>query len=665
MGGQQPVQGARIQLYAAGTNGDAALATALLTAAVSSDAGGNFSFSGLYQCPSPGSLVYLTATGGNPGLGAGTDNAALALMTAVGRCDSITPSTFVTVNERTTVAAVWTLAPFMNSPAMLGSSPIDLPGLTAAFAMVSAYVDRSTGAVPGPGLPQGGVAPVQQINTLADVLAACVNSPGGTAGDGSSCGGLLQAATPPAGTAPLNTIGAALNIARDPTRNVGSLFNLSTAFAPFQPQLGAAPVDWSVAPLGNVGKAVTAGCTGATLTGAAAFTDFSKEQAGVCRELGAADLPAPYATGSTTNYSTLVPRASGQMPVVPAGFKVTLYASGLGDARFLLPAANGDLLLAQPASGSIVILRGVDGSGHAASQSTFAAGLSSPYGLAFYPSASNPQYLYVANETTVERFPYQLGNTVATAAPTILVTGLPSGGHSTRTIAFTAAGSRLLVSVGSQGNLTNTDTDSSEFHRADVLAYAPDGTFEKVYASGLRNAVGLTLDPSGTVWASVNERDGLGDNLPADYVTHVVEDGFYGWPWYYNGPNADPRLPLSHVELAVKVLVGDTLLQPHFAPLQIAFYTGGMFPLTYKGDLFVASHGSWNKAVRGGYELVRVPIRNGVATGEHEDFMTGFVNADGSVWGRPAGVAMGADGALYVADDGSNSVWRITYTGSQ
>ena len=181
--------------------------------------------------------------------------------------------------------------------------------------------------------------------------------------------------------------------------------------------------------------------------------------------------------------------------------------------------------------------------------------------------------------------------------------------------------------------------------------------------ASVRNPVSLAMDSLGRVWTSVNERDGLGDNVPADYVTHVQESGFYGWPWYYNGPNPEPRLPNSHPELASQTIVADVLLQPHFAPLQINFYTGTQFPTPYRGDLFVASHGSWNKAVIGGYEVVRVRLSNGVATGENEDFMTGFANPDGTVWGRPAGVATGTDGALYVADDTSGTIWRVTYTG--
>ena len=286
--------------------------------------------------------------------------------------------------------------------------------------------------------------------------------------------------------------------------------------------------------------------------------------------------------------------------------------------------------------------------------------------MAFYPSAAAPQYLYVGDMTAILSFPYTLGDTTASAPPTTLASDIPGyGDHITRSLVFTTeATPRLLVGVGSFDNVINTDTTTIEDHRANILAYSPAGTFQSIYASGTRNPVGLALDSYGKVWISVNERDDLGDNLPADYATHIQESGFYGWPWYYNGPNPDPTLPLDHPELASQTIVGDTLLQPHFAPLQIAFYTGTQFPTPYRGDLFVTSHGSWNKAVRGGYELLRVRISNGVATGAYEDFMTGFVNPDGTVWGRPAAVCVGTDGALYVGDDTGNTIWRITYTGS-
>ncbi|WP_263368967.1 PQQ-dependent sugar dehydrogenase [Edaphobacter bradus] len=407
-----------------------------------------------------------------------------------------------------------------------------------------------------------------------------------------------------------------------------------------------------------------AGCIGAVQTGSAAFIDYTKETPGACRHLTPADLPQPNTASSVTNGSTLVARVNNQLPQVPSGFTVQQYATGLNNPRLLATAPNGDIFVAEPAANNVVVLRGVDATGKAQSTSTFASGLNALFGIAFYPVGASPQYVYVANVDSVVRFPYQSGDTQARGAAQVVVATLPhNGGHSTRTLAFTSD-NRLLVSVGSAGNVTNTDTDTSETNRADVLAYTPDGTFLKIYASGLRNAVGLAVNAAGAVWVSVNERDGLGDNLPPDFVTHIQEGGFYGWPWYYIGANPDPSLPPSHPELAAMTIVPDTLLQPHFAPLQIAFYTGSQFPAIYNGDIFVAAHGSWNRSIRSGYELLRVLLQNGTATGVYEDFMTGFVNADGTVWGRPVGVTVGSDGALYVSDDASNSVWRIAYTGS-
>jgi len=408
-------------------------------------------------------------------------------------------------------------------------------------------------------------------------------------------------------------------------------------------------------------KTATSGCT-STLTGAAAFTDYTKQSPGVCHLITAADMPAPNTPSSVSNNPTSAPRKSDQFPVAPTGFKVQLYAKGFGNARLLATAPNGDIFLADSGSNAVRVLHGVNPDGTVQTVTTFASGLNYPFGIAFYPAGSNPQYVYVANTDSVVRFPYQSGDTTARGAPQVIVESLPTGGHSTRTLTFTKD-NRLLVSVGSSSNIANTDSDKNEVNRADVLAYTPDGTFLKQYATGLRNAAGLTADATGNIWVSVNERDGLGDNLPPDYVSHISEDGFYGWPWYYIGPNPDPRLPASHPELAGKTIVPDVLLQPHFAPLQIGFYSGTVFPSIYQGDIFVASHGSWNKSVRGGYEILRVILVNGQPSGYFEDFITGFVNSDGTVWGRPVGITTGTDGALYFSDDGSNSVWRVTYTG--
>jgi glucose/arabinose dehydrogenase len=222
----------------------------------------------------------------------------------------------------------------------------------------------------------------------------------------------------------------------------------------------------------------------------------------------------------------------------------------------------------------------------------------------------------------------------------------------------------MFVSVGSRSNVDDADTHPAEFHRANILEYTPEGKFVKIYGAGIRNPVGIAVHPqTGELWCSVNERDALGDNLVPDYITHVQEGGFYGWPWYYMGSNQDPRHAGKHPELNGKVLVPDVLLQPHFASLEMTFYAGKQFPAEFAGDIFASEHGSWNRAIRAGYEVIRVPMKDGHATGEFEDFLTGFVTADGQVWGRPVGVAVVPDGSLIVSDDGSNSLWRVSYQG--
>jgi glucose/arabinose dehydrogenase len=249
------------------------------------------------------------------------------------------------------------------------------------------------------------------------------------------------------------------------------------------------------------------------------------------------------------------------------------------------------------------------------------------------------------------------------AAPVI---DLPHGsGHWTRDVVFSANGKTLFVAVGSNSNVDDPDTTAAERHRGDILAFDPDGSRRRVYASGIRNPSGLAVDPrTGRLWCTVNERDGLGDNLVPDYITSVRAGGFYGWPWWYMGPHQDPRHVGKHPELRRRVIAPDVLLQPHNASLQIAFYQGQQFPGEYQGDIFASEHGSWNKSVRTGYEVIRVPLHHsGKASGEYEDFLTGFVLANGQVWGRPVGVTTALDGSLLVTDDGSNSIWRISYVG--
>jgi glucose/arabinose dehydrogenase len=400
------------------------------------------------------------------------------------------------------------------------------------------------------------------------------------------------------------------------------------------------------------------------------FFDYSMQHPGAVHKITAADLPQPDPTGAVSRHATMVDRPKDAWPQAPNGFKVDLYANGIKNPRLIRTAPNGDLFLADSRAGQILVYRGVGKDGKAVQTATYAADLDHPFGIAFYPLGPDPKWVYVANTTSVVRFHYQNGDLKARGVPETIVAKLPGyaqlagGGHWTRDLAFSLDGKKLFVSVGSGSNVDDPDTHTREFHRADVLEFTPEGKFAKVYASGIRNCVGEAVNPTtGDLWCSTNERDDLGNNLVPDYITHVQEDGFYGWPWWYIGGHQDPRLAGKHPELKDKVIVPDVLLQPHFASLEMVFYEGSQFPSGYKGDAFAAEHGSWNREPRAGYEVIRVPMKDGHATGSFEDFLTGFVTSDGKVWGRPVGVAVGKDGALYVSDDGSKSIWRVTYVG--
>ena len=404
---------------------------------------------------------------------------------------------------------------------------------------------------------------------------------------------------------------------------------------------------------------------GNLLTGQAAFADYRSIKPGLFHKITPADLPQPFATRSSSNGPDVVARPANAWPQAPAGFKVNAYATSLDVPREIRTAPNGDFFVAESRHGEILLFRGIDKDSKPQQTSVFATGLTRPFGIAFYPPGQDPQWVYVGNTNSVVRFAYRNGDLKARGPAQVLVSDLPAGGgHWTRDLAFSPDGKRLFVAVGSASNVDDPDTHSSEFHRANILEFTPEGKFVKVFASGIRNPVGIGINPqTGELWCSTNERDSLGDNLVPDYVTHVQEGGFYGWPWYYMGGNQDPRHAGKHPELKDKVLVPDVLLQPHNASLELTFYDGSQFPAEYRGDLFAAEHGSWNKSIRAGYEVVRVPLQNGHASGVYEDFLTGFVTADGQVWGRPVGVAVAKDGSLLVTDDGSKSIWRVSYVG--
>jgi len=420
----------------------------------------------------------------------------------------------------------------------------------------------------------------------------------------------------------------------------------------------------------GVSRAGIAGTAPPDNTETGPFTDFRGQTPGKIHHITPAGLPAPYATKSAAVFSRPVAKPADAWPQAPDGFKVALYAENLkaDDGKPLAPrtiitAPNGDLFVAASNPGAITVFRGISADGKAEKTDNFAQGLKYPFGLAFYPPGPNPQYLYVADRDAILRFPYKAGDTKASGPSETIVPDLPATPyHFAKGVAFSPDGKRMYIAVGSHTNVTDIDTDTSEFHRAAILVANPDGSDLKVFATGIRNGSGVTVNlKTGELWTSVNERDELGDNLPPDYITHVQEGGFYGWPWYYAGGIADPRFPGKHPELKDKSIVPDVLLEPHNASLNMTFYDGKMFPKQYEGQLFAAEHGSWNRSVRTGYEVILVPMKNGHATGEYQDFLTGFVTANGDCWGRPVGVAVAKDGSLLVTDDGSNSIWRVTY----
>jgi glucose/arabinose dehydrogenase len=397
------------------------------------------------------------------------------------------------------------------------------------------------------------------------------------------------------------------------------------------------------------------------------FTDFRYEKPGTVHKITVNDLPQPYATQSSFNGPKMVPRPENVWPVALPGFKVELYADELDNPRTLRTAPNGDVFLAETDPGRILVFRGITSDGKPEQTATFASGFKNPYGLAFYPPGPDPQWLYVGSEGEVVRIPYHKGDLKASGAPQhIADLSWSWAGHSTRAVDFSRDGKKMFVAVGSGSNVDDPDTHPKEKNRADILVCDPSNCTLNVYAYGIRNAGGgIAVNPqTGELWCSVNERDALGDNLVPDYITHVQEGGFYGWPWWYMGGHQDPRHQGKHPELKDKVIVPDVLLQPHNASLELIFYQGQQFPSEYSGDIFASEHGSWNKAVRVGYEVIRVPLhQTGHASGEYEDFLSGFVLPDGNVWGRPVGITVAADGSLLVSDDGSDSIWRVSYTG--
>ena len=368
------------------------------------------------------------------------------------------------------------------------------------------------------------------------------------------------------------------------------------------------------------------------------------------------DLPPPYATASVANGPRRIPLPPGTVPAVPEGFRADRFAAGLVHARWLAVAPDGAVMVAEPRAGRITRLVDGDGDGRAETRSIYASGFALPHGMAFHAG-----YLYVADTERVWRLPYRPGETrAASPAEPVTEAGVfgPPGGHWTRNLAFAPSGERFYVAVGSAANLAEEAPP-----RATVQVFAADGSAQRTFASGLRNPVGIAFRPgTDDPYVVVNERDGLGDRLVPDYLTRLREGAFYGWPYAYLGSHPQPGLADRRPDLVAGAVVPDLLFRAHSAPLGLVFYDGTMFPPAYRGDAFVALHGSWNAAEPQGYMVARVRFRDGRPVGSYEAFATGFWVSGGRrarVWGRPVGLAVAADGALLVADDVANVVWRI------
>jgi glucose/arabinose dehydrogenase len=366
-------------------------------------------------------------------------------------------------------------------------------------------------------------------------------------------------------------------------------------------------------------------------------------------------LPAPYASPSAGNPPHVAKAPANAALHVPPGFRVSLFADGLDDPRTMLLAPNGDVFVAEPGAGRITVLRDGNHDGVAEGRFTFVKGLDEPFGLAWHGGT-----LYVGNVNSIVRFPYTAGDTSA-RGPAQKLANLPDGGHSTRGVIFNRAGTKMYVSIGSASNVSAGEDP----RRAAIVEYNPDGSKPRLFASGLRNPVGMAWEPTtGALWTAVNERDGLGDDLVPDYVTDVKDGAFYGWPFAYLGPHPEPRLRGERSDLVAKTIAPAVPVQAHSATLGIAFYEGAMFPSDYRGDLFVACHGSWNRKQRTGYKIIRIPMKNGHARGGYDDFLTGWSPDENSreVWGRPVGLLVLGDGSLLISDDGAGRIWRVTYS---
>jgi glucose/arabinose dehydrogenase len=379
--------------------------------------------------------------------------------------------------------------------------------------------------------------------------------------------------------------------------------------------------------------------------------------------IGEITLPPPYATESKTNNSRVLKWPEGKMPKAPEGFTVSKFADGLENPRWTYIAPNNDIFIVESGTrtskNQITVFRDADKDGKFETRNVFISGLNRPFGMLVLKD-----FFYIANTDGLYRYPYK-NNPLKLETQGTKILELPAGGynnHWTRNLLANPDGTKIYVSVGSGSNVGENGMDK-EVRRAAILEVNPDGTGEKIYASGIRNPVGMDWNPAnGELWTAVNERDELGDDLVPDYATSVKKDGFYGWPYSYYGNILDPRMKGERKDLAAKAIVPDVPVGAHTASLGLAFYTKDAFPKKYKNGIFVGQHGSWNRAKISGYKVIFVPFANGKPSGKPEDFLTGFVadEAKAEVYGRPVAITVMNDGALLVNDDSGNTIWKVT-----
>lgn len=576
------------------------------------------------------------------------------------------------------------------APAHRGRLPAIRSALVALAATATTLSLATAAEAPRPGDPARGKSFFQQ--NCAVCHASGADGPATTAGQGPQLAGVVGR---PAASLPDFGYSKALQ-ASHLTWDTATLDRFLTAPDAVVPGTTmalavSAPQDRSdliayLAKLRPVSPPVERAQTAKT-PGTSSPGDWQNDAPGAHHEINLADLPRPYATRSAGNSPRTVDRPADASPAVPAGFNVKLFTSDVSGPRLLRTAPNGDIFVAETRRGRIRILRAADGAEAPSQNEIFAEHLDGPFGIAFYPAGAEPQWVYVANLNSVVRFPYRNGDLQARGPAETIVPHLSdsTGGHTTRDIAFSVDGQKLFISVGSGSNVAEGMPAKSaeeirewekthgrgatwgyETNRADILVTDPDGRQPlKPFATGIRNAVGLAVQPAtGELWCSTNERDGLGDDLVPDYISRVREGGFYGWPWYYMGNHEDPRHAGARPDLAGVAIAPDVPVQPHSASLQLTFYPQDVsgpaaFPADYRGDIFAAFHGSWNRTGRTGSKVIRVHLRNGAPVGGYEDFLTGFVIDDSRVWGRPVGVTVARDGALIVSDDSNDTLWRI------